>query len=101
MECIPIRNYGHGREDLKFDGNEQLETSDRWILSRMNTVISEVTHNLDRFDLGVAANKIYEFVWNEYCDWYIELAKKRLYGEDEEAKRTVKKVLLTVIKRNS
>ena len=85
-------------EDLQFDGNEQLETSDRWILSRMNTVISEVTHNLDRFDLGVAANKIYEFVWNEYCDWYIELAKKRLYGEDEEAKRTVKKVLLTVLK---
>jgi len=81
--------------DLK---DAKLTLADEWILSRLNTVTEEMTTNLDKFELGMAANKAYDFVWNEYCDWYIELAKNRLYGEDKEAKETVQKVLVTVLK---
>lgn len=84
-------------EDFDLEGAE-LTLADEWILSRLNTVTEEITTNLDKFELGMAANKAYDFVWNEYCDWYIELAKKRLYGEDQEAKETVQKVLVTVLK---
>jgi len=77
---------------------DTLTLADQWILSRKNIMTQEITTALDKFDLGLAANKIYEFTWNEYCDWYIELAKKRLYGEDEIAKKTVMRVLLTVLK---
>lgn len=89
---------GIDNEELSFDGTEEFNLSDKWILSRLNTVIQESTINLDKFELGVAANKIYEFVWNEYCDWYIELSKKRIYGEDKIAKATVQKVLVKVLK---
>ncbi len=84
--------------DMTLTGKETLTLADKWILSRLNTVTKEITTSLDKFELGLAANKIYEFTWNEYCDWYIELAKKRLYGEDQEAKQTVQKVLITVLK---
>jgi len=84
--------------NFELTGNEELDLSDKWILSRLNEVTNDVTSNLEKFELGLAANKIYEFVWDEYCDWYIELAKKRLYGDDEEAKLTVQKVLMTVLK---
>ncbi|MDK2865842.1 MAG: valyl-tRNA synthetase [Clostridiales bacterium] len=77
---------------------DQLTLADEWILSRLNGAVTEITTQLEKFDLGLAANRIYEFTWNEYCDWYIELAKKRLYGEDEAAKQTVKRVLLKVLK---
>jgi valyl-tRNA synthetase len=80
------------------DGSETLTLADRWILSRLSQLTSESTENLEKFELGVAANKIYEFVWNEYCDWYIETAKKRLYGENPEEKATVQKVLLSVLR---
>lgn len=88
-----------GLEDAAFelDGTEKLELADKWILSRMNSVAQDITANMDKYELGMAGTKVYDFVWNEYCDWYIELAKKRLYGEDEEAKATVKKVLVTVL----
>jgi valyl-tRNA synthetase len=76
----------------------ELTLADKWILSRLNTVTEEITTNLDKFELGMAADKAYDFVWNEYCDWYIEMSKKRLYGEDEVAKATVQKVLVTVLK---
>jgi valyl-tRNA synthetase len=81
------------------DGSETLELSDKWILSRMNTVAKEITANMDKYELGMAATKVYDFVWNEYCDWYIELAKKRLYGENETEKQTVQKVLVAVLKQ--
>ncbi|MBN2899499.1 MAG: valine--tRNA ligase [Clostridia bacterium] len=84
-------------EDFDLEGAE-LTLADEWILSRLNTVTEEITTNLDKFELGMAANKAYDFVWNEYCDWYIELAKRRLYGEDKVAKETVQKVLVTVLK---
>ena len=89
---------GLEESDLTLTGNETLTLADKWILSRLNTVTQDVTTSLDKFELGLAANKIYEFTWNEYCDWYIELAKKRLYGEDQTAKQTVQKVLITVLK---
>ena len=88
-------------EDMKnfeLNDSDELNVSDEWILSRLNEVTRDVTENLNKYELGLAADKIYEFVWNEYCDWYIELAKKRLYGEDLEAKATVQKVLITVLK---
>lgn len=86
-----------GDAPAAFTDTMPLELADRWILSRLQTVTEEVTRNLDRFELGVAAGKLYEFVWDEYCDWYIELTKKRLYGEDPAAAEAVRAVLLKVL----
>ncbi len=76
---------------------EKLEIEDRWILSKLNDLIKEVCENMDSFELGVAAGKIYDFIWDSYCDWYIELTKPRLNGEDEEAKISAQRVLLYVL----
>ncbi len=84
--------------DYTLTGDESLELSDEWILSKLNATIKEVTTNLDKYELGIAADKIYEFVWDEYCDWYIELSKKRLYSDNEEERVTVQKVLVKVLK---
>ncbi|SEA09048.1 valyl-tRNA synthetase [Eubacterium aggregans] len=74
-----------------------LEATDKWILSRMNTVVGEVTQNMEKYELGIAAQKIYDFTWSEYCDWYIELVKPRLYGEDEGSKLAAEYTLNTVL----
>ncbi len=74
-----------------------LEEEDKWILSRANTVIKEVTENLEKYEIGMSAQKIYDFIWDEYCDWYIEMVKPRLYGENEESKETAQKILLYVL----
>lgn len=74
-----------------------LQEEDKWILSRMNNVIKEVTDNLSKYEIGIAAQKIYDFIWDEYCDWYIEMVKSRLYGDDEEDKKTAQIVLLIVL----
>ncbi|ACV29265.1 Valine--tRNA ligase [Anaerococcus prevotii] len=84
-------------DDLDFKG-ENLELEDKWILKRLNDVIVDVSKNLDKYEIGLAADRIEDFIWNEYCDWYIEFAKIRLYGDDKEAKANVKKVLLYVLK---
>ncbi|MCR4606351.1 MAG: valine--tRNA ligase [Oscillospiraceae bacterium] len=76
---------------------EKLELEDRWILSKLNSVIAEVNTNMDSFELGVAAGKIYDFIWDSYCDWYIEITKPRLNGEDEESRISAQKVLLYVL----
>ena len=76
---------------------ETLETEDKWILSKLNQVIKEVCDNMDSFELGVAAGKIYDFIWDSYCDWYIELTKPRLNGDDEKAKENAQRVLLYVL----
>lgn len=76
---------------------ETLTLEDRWILSKLNTLIGEVSSNLDKYELGVAAEKIYNFIWDSYCDWYIELTKSRLMGEDAAAKIQAQKVLLYVL----
>ena len=76
---------------------EMLETEDKWILSKLNRVIKEVCDNMDSFELGVAAGKIYDFIWDDYCDWYIELTKPRLNGSDEAEKESAQRVLLYVL----
>ncbi len=77
-------------------------TADKWILSRINTVASEVTENLERFELGIGLQKIYEFIWEEFCDWYIELVKPRLYDREAkgrlEALFVLNKVLVNAMK---
>jgi len=75
----------------------KLETSDKWVLSKLNTLIAEVTDNLEKYELGVAVAKIYDFIWDTYCDWYIELTKARLYSEDAGRKDTALKVLVYVL----
>ncbi|MPM85374.1 Valine--tRNA ligase [bioreactor metagenome] len=74
-----------------------LDSADKWILHRLNTVVGEVTFNLDNFDLNLAAQKIYDFIWTEFCDWYIELAKPRLSGADETQKTNVRAILVRVL----
>ena len=66
----------------------QLDIADKWILTRLNQVISEVTENMEKFELGLACAKIYDFIWSEYCDWYIEMCKARLYEGTQEQKET-------------
>jgi len=76
---------------------EKLETEDKWILSKLNDVVKEVSDNMDAFELGVAAQKVSDFIWDSYCDWYIELTKPRLNGDDEESRTNAQKVLLYVL----
>ena len=78
---------------------EKLELEDKWVLSRLNTLIREVTDNLEAYELGVASAKIYDFIWDTYCDWYIELTKTRLNGEDAQAKQAAENVLCHVLLR--
>ena len=86
--------------NLTIDKNElpeKLEIEDKWILSKLNDLVKEVCENMDSYELGVAAGKIYDFIWDSYCDWYIELTKPRLNGEDEQGKLGAQKVLLYVL----
>ncbi len=92
-----LMNLEEGLDESELDFNN-LEEEDRWIISKMNNTIKEITRNLENYDLGLAAEKIYNFVWDEYCDWYIEMVKSRLYGEDSNSKRTAEQVLLLVLK---
>ncbi len=75
---------------------EKLATEDKWIVSTLNTVAKEVNENLEKFELGIAVQKIYEFIWDCYCDWYIELVKARLSSDGEDAKNA-RQVLLYVL----
>ena len=106
--CEAMRNFANKiwnasrfvMMNLTIDKNElpeKPELEDKWILSKFNTLAKEVNENLEKFELGIAANKIYDFIWDSYCDWYIELTKNRLNGDDEEAKLTAQKVLLYVL----
>ncbi len=80
-----------------------LEPVDRWIISKLNHLIKEVTDNMENFELGIAVQKIYDFIWDEFCDWYIEMVKPRLYNSDDAASQnaalwTLKTVLIDVLK---
>ena len=76
---------------------ESLAVEDKWIISKFNTLAKEVTENLDKYELGIAVQKLYDFIWDAFCDWYIEIAKIRLQGDDESAKDDVKAVLVFVL----
>ena len=76
---------------------DKLEREDKWVLSKLNRLVKEVTENLDSFEIGVASAKVYDFIWDTYCDWYIELTKTRLNGTDEAAKLTAQNVLCYVL----
>ena len=81
----------------KYKDCKEYTLADKWILSRMNTVIKEVTDNLDKYEIGMALQKIYDFMWTELCDWYIELVKPVFYGDDEKQKGIAYNVLYTVL----
>lgn len=83
------------RESVK----EDLTLADKWIISRANNIVKEATNNMDKFDLGIALQKIYDFTWSEYCDWYIEMVKPRLYGEDANAKSAALYTLTYVLEK--
>ena len=81
----------------------ELEPVDKWILSRCNTLIKDVTDNMEKFDLGVAVQKVYDFIWDEFCDWYIEMVKPRLYSDTDKASKnaalwTLKHVCIDALK---
>ena len=79
-----------------------LTIADRWILSKVNTLAKEMTDNMEKFELGIAVSKVYDFIWEEFCDWYIEMVKPRLYNDEDETKaaalRTLKTVLIQALK---
>ena len=82
---------------------KDLEPVDKWIISKLNTVINDVTENMDKFELGIAVQKVYDFIWDEFCDWYIEMVKPRLYNSDNAASMnaalwTLKSVLIDALK---
>ena len=81
------------------NNNEKIELciEDKWILSKLNTLITEVKVNMDNYDLGVALDKIYTFIWNDFCDWYIEIAKTRLYNKENTTRKTAQYVLNKVL----
>ncbi len=82
-------------EDI--DLSKEKTVADEWILTRLNETISEVTRYIERYDFGEAGRHLYNFIWSDFCDWYIEMAKLPLYGENEEAKATTKSVLVYVL----
>jgi valyl-tRNA synthetase len=78
---------------------ETLEMEDKWILNRFNLLSQEVNDNLEKFEFGIAAQKLHDFIWEQFCDWYIEIAKIRLQGKDEAAAQQVRQVLVWVMSR--
>ena len=98
-----MMNMDENQEGLSSQLPEHLEAADRWILSRLNRVTLEVTENMDRYELGIAVQKVYDFIWDEFCDWYIEMVKPRLYQKENEASRqaalwTLETVLIHALK---
>ena len=90
-------------KEVPADASAHLEPADKWILSRLNNVVKEVTDNMENFELGVAVQKVYDFIWDEFCDWYIEMVKPRLYATDDADSQnaalwTLKTVLIDALK---
>ena len=107
-KCEAMRNFANKiwnasrfvMMNLTIDKNElpeTLELEDKWVLSKLNTLVKEVTDNMDAFEIGVASAKVYDFIWDTYCDWFIELCKARLTGDDECAKINAQNVLCYVL----
>ena len=75
MECIKIYHDEPEGVELREPKLDELHAADKWILSRVNTLAKDATENMDKFELGIAVQKVYDFIWDEFCDWYIEIAK--------------------------
>lgn len=86
---------GFNYEDIDLSG--ELSIADKWILTRLNHTIEQVTRNTEKYEFGEAGRYLYNFIWDELCDWYIEMAKLPLYGDDEEKKKTTQSVLAFVL----
>lgn len=95
MHLENMENKSFVREDVE----PYLELSDKWIISRVNTLSNEMTENMEKFELGIAVGKVYDFAWSEFCDWYIELVKARLFSDDESTKKAAMYTLLYVLKK--
>ena len=91
-----MMNLAEG-EQYTLPETAKLEIADKWVLSKLNTLIAEVTENMEKYELGVAIQKIYDFVWDIYCDWYIEMTKARLFADDLDRKHTAISVLVYVL----
>ena len=91
-----MMNLAEG-ESYQLPATEKLEIADKWVLSKLNTLIAEVTENMESYELGVAIQKIYDFIWDIYCDWYIEMTKARLFADDADRKHTATAVLVYVL----
>lgn len=89
-----IDDYNIDYDDVYKD----FKIEDKWIISRLNTIINEVNYNMDKFELGIALQKIYDFTWNEYCDWYIEIGKVKLNSENEVDQNVAKYTLIYILK---
>ena len=90
------------KADIKDVSLDSLTLADRWILSKMNSLVKEVTDNMEKYELGIAVSKLYDFIWEEFCDWYIEMVKPRLWNDDDDTKAaalwTLKTVLINCLK---
>ena len=84
-------------EELGLPPVEEMRTEDKWILSRFNETVRRVTENMDNYEIGVAESEIYDFVWDTFCDWYIELAKSRLFDKESASAATARRVILYVL----
>ena len=91
-DIIKFHTEIYDEENKKYK-NELLNLEDKWIINKLQTLIEEITNNIENYDLGVALDKVYNFIWNEFCDWYIEMVKPRLYSEDYNEKVKVCYVL--------
>ncbi|NLP15389.1 MAG: valine--tRNA ligase [Clostridium sp.] len=91
-----LMNFDEELEFSKVDP-DKFTTADKWILSRVNSLAKEVTENMDKYELGIALQKVYEFIWEEFCDWYIELVKPRLYDREDETRLEAQYVLNYVL----
>ena len=90
-------------KDITTPAAADLQPVDKWILSKLNTLVKDVTDNMDHFELGIAVQKVYDFIWDEFCDWYIEMVKPRLYSTDDAVSQnaalwTLKTVLIDALK---
>ncbi len=96
MSRFVLMNTEHRTQSAEHGG---YKLADRWILSRLNRTIKEASNLIESFEFGEAAKQLYEFIWSEFCDWYVEIAKIRLYGQDEKAKAAAQSVLLQVLEK--
>ncbi|MBD5458115.1 MAG: valine--tRNA ligase [Lachnospiraceae bacterium] len=105
MEQVEEQAGAKGWEVSYNEIKEQLEPADKWIISKLNTLVRDVTDNMEQYELGIAVQKVYDFIWDEFCDWYIEMVKSRLYSKEEAddqsktaALWTLKNVLMDALK---